>query len=284
VRVIATVKEMQGLADSWRKNGLIIGFVPTMGALHEGHLSLIRIAKSRSDRVVVSVFVNPTQFGPSEDYNTYPRNTEGDLAKCEAEGVDAVFLPSVEEMYPEGYSTYIEVQGLTEELCGRYRPGHFRGVATVVAKLFNATLPHLAVFGMKDAQQFFVIKRMVSDLNMRVEIVPAPTVREPDGLAMSSRNAYLSPEERAEAPVIYRALLLAKDLVEQRGVRDPSELVREMKRFIAEESSLVRVQYIQAVDMINLKPVSEIRGQVLLAIAAFVGKTRLIDNLILDVP
>jgi len=275
---------MKELSGSWRREGLVIGFVPTMGALHEGHLSLVRIAKARSDKVVVSVFVNPTQFGPSEDYNTYPRNTEGDLAMCEAEGVDAVFLPSVEEMYPEGYSTYIEVQGLTEELCGRYRPGHFRGVATVVAKLFNATAPHLAVFGMKDAQQFFVIKRMVSDLNMDIEIVPGPTVREPDGLAMSSRNAYLSPAERAEAPVIYRALLVAKDLVEQKGIRDPAELVREMERFISEESSLIRVQYIQAVDTTNLKPVSEIRGQVLLAIAAFLGKTRLIDNLILEVP
>lgn len=274
---------MQEVSGSWRGQGLLVGFVPTMGALHEGHLSLIRIAKARSDRVIVSIFVNPTQFGPSEDYAAYPRNTEEDLAMCEEEGTDAVFVPSVDEMYPEGYSTYIEVGGLTEELCGRYRPGHFRGVATVVAKLFNMTMPHLAVFGLKDAQQFFVIKRMVSDLNMGVEIIPGPTVREPDGLAMSSRNRYLSPEERAEAPVLYRALLVVKDLIEQNGVRDPSEIIKEMERFISEESSLVRVQYIQVVDTVNLKPVSEIKGEVLLAIAAFLGKTRLIDNLILEV-
>jgi len=282
VQVIEEIPGMQALSDSWRGKGLVIGFVPTMGALHEGHLSLIRIARSRADRVVVSVFVNPTQFGPSEDYAAYPRNTEEDLAMCEAEGADAVFVPSVQEMYPEGYSTCIEVQGLTEELCGRFRPGHFRGVTTVVAKLFNATRPHLAVFGMKDAQQFFVIKRMTRDLNFGIEIVPGPTVREPDGLAMSSRNRYLSPEERAEAPVLYRALLVAKDLVEQNGIRDPSELIGQMERFISEEASLIRVQYIEIVDTENLRPVSEIGGEILIAMAAFLGKTRLIDNIIMS--
>lgn len=284
VQVVKTVKEMQDLSESWRKEGLIVGFVPTMGALHEGHLSLIRIAKSRADRTVVSIFVNPTQFGPSEDYSRYPRNTDEDLAMCEAEGVDAVFLPSVNEMYPEGYSSYVEVHGLTEGLCGRFRPGHFRGVTTIVTKLFNATRPHFAVFGMKDAQQFFVIKRMTRDLDFGIDIVPGPTIREPDGLAMSSRNRYLSEEERAEAPVLYRALLVGKELVEQKGIRDPSEIMKEMKRFIAEESSLVRVQYIEIVDTERLAPVSEIRGEVLLAIAAFIGETRLIDNLILEAP
>ncbi len=272
---------MQDLSDSWRRQGLVIGFVPTMGALHEGHLSLIRIARSRADRVVVSVFVNPTQFGPSEDYTRYPRNTDEDLSACEGEGVDAVFVPSVEDMYPEAYSTYIEVEGLTEGLCGRFRPGHFRGVATVVAKLFNAVRPHLAVFGMKDAQQFFVIKRMTRDLDFGIEIVPGPTIREPDGLAMSSRNRYLSPEERADAPVLYRALLVAKDLIEQSGIRDPLEIKKEMNRFISEESSLVRVQYIEIVDTTDLKPVELIEGEVMIAIAAFLGNTRLIDNIIL---
>ncbi len=273
---------MQALSDSWRREGLVIGFVPTMGALHEGHLSLIRIARARADRVIVSVFVNPTQFGPSEDYSRYPRNPDGDIAMCEAEGADAIFAPSVQEMYPEGYSTHVEVEGLTEGLCGRHRPGHFRGVATVVTKLFNATRPHFAVFGMKDAQQFFVIKRMTRDLDFGIEIVPGPTIREPDGLAMSSRNRYLSPEERAEAPVIYRALLVAKDLVEQAGIRDPLAVIKEMERFISEESSLIRVQYIEIVDTERLAPVSEIRGEVLVAIAAFLGNTRLIDNIILS--
>ena len=282
VRVIKTIPEMRDLSDSWRGEGLILGFVPTMGALHEGHLSLIRIARSKADRVVVSVFVNPTQFGPSEDYTRYPRNTDEDLAACEEEGADAVFMPSVEEMYPKGYSTYVEVEGLTEGLCGRFRPGHFRGVATVVTKLFNAVRPHIAVFGMKDAQQFFVIKRMTRDLDFGIEIVPGPTVREPDGLAMSSRNRYLSPQERAEAPVLYRALLVAKDLIEQNGVRDPSEVKREMNRFISEESSLVRVQYIEIVDTTELKPVELVEGEVLIAIAAFLGNTRLIDNIILN--
>ena len=282
VQVIEEIQGMQALSDSWRGKGLVIGFVPTMGALHEGHLSLIRIARSKAERVVVSVFVNPTQFGPSEDYSRYPRNTEEDLAMCEAEGTDAVFVPSVQEMYPEGYSTHVEVEGLTEGLCGRFRPGHFRGVTTVVAKLFNATRPHLAVFGMKDAQQFFVIKRMTRDLNFGIEIVPGPTVREPDGLAMSSRNRYLSPEERAEAPVLYRALLVAKDLVEQNGIRDPSELIGQMERFISEEASLIRVQYIEIVDTENLRPVSEIGGEILIAMAAFLGKTRLIDNIIMS--
>ncbi|MGC8893240.1 MAG: pantoate--beta-alanine ligase [candidate division WOR-3 bacterium] len=283
MQVIKAVGEMRDVSEAWRNQGLVIGFVPTMGALHEGHLSLMRIARARSDRLVVSIFVNPTQFGPSEDYASYPRNTDEDLAMCEAEGVDAVFMPSVDEMYPEAYSTYIDVEGLTEGLCGRFRPGHFRGVATVVAKLFNAVRPHLAVFGMKDAQQFFVIKRMTRDLDFGIEIIPGPTIREPDGLAMSSRNRYLSPEERADAPVIYRALLVAKDLVEQGGVRDPHRIIEQMEHFIAEESTLIRIQYIEIVSTADLRPVERIDGEVLIAIAAFLGKARLIDNLILNI-
>ena len=271
---------MSALAEELRRQGRRVGFVPTMGALHEGHLSLIRKAKELSDFVVVSIFVNPTQFGPGEDYESYPRDTQGDLAKCEAEGVDAVFMPSVEDMYAPDHSTWVEVEGLTRELCGRFRPGHFRGVATVVLKLFNIVKPHVAVFGLKDAQQFFVIRRMVRDLNLDVEIVPGETVREPDGLAMSSRNAYLSQEERAQAPALYRALLYAKGLVLEDGLRDPKEIERRVLAFLAREAPLARVQYFQIVDTERLEPVERVEGEVLMAIAAFFGKARLIDNVI----
>ncbi len=283
LRLVRKPEEMQRLADQWRRQGKVIGFVPTMGALHEGHLSLVRIARERADVVVVSIFVNPTQFGPGEDYQRYPRDLEGDLAKCEAEGVDAVFAPEVEDMYPEGFSTFVEVQGLTEELCGKFRPGHFRGVTTVVTKLFNIVKPHFAVFGLKDAQQFFVIKRMVRDLNFDIEIVPGQTVREPDGLAMSSRNAYLTPEERRQAPALYRALLLAKDLILKEGVKDPEQVKKAMRDLIEREAPLGKIQYIEIVDTENLKPVKEIKGEVLIALAAFFGKARLIDNVILRV-
>ncbi len=283
LRLVKKPEEMQRLADEWRRQGKVIGFVPTMGALHEGHLSLIRIARERADVVVVSIFVNPTQFGPGEDYERYPRDLEGDLAKCEAEGVDVVFAPEVGDMYPEGFSTFVEVQGLTEELCGKYRPGHFRGVATVVAKLFNIVKPHFAVFGLKDAQQYFVIKRMVRDLNFDIEIVPGQTVREPDGLAMSSRNAYLTPEERRQAPVLYRSLLLARDLILKEGVRDPEQVKEAMRQFIEREAPLGRIQYIEIVDTDRIKPVKEIKGEVLIALAVFFGKARLIDNIILRV-
>ena len=283
LKLVKKPEEMQKLAEAWRREGKVIGFVPTMGALHEGHLSLIRIARERADVVVVSIFVNPTQFGPGEDYERYPRDLEGDLAKCREEGVDVVFAPEVRDMYPEGFSTFVEVQGLTEELCGKYRPGHFRGVTTVVAKLFNIVKPHFAVFGLKDAQQFFVIRRMVRDLNFDIEIVPGQTVREPDGLAMSSRNAYLSPEERRQAPALYRALLLARDMVLKEGVRDPEVVKEAVRRFIEREAPLARLQYVEVVDTERIKPVKEIKGEVLIALAAFFGKARLIDNVILKV-
>ncbi len=283
MKLIESISEMQDLSRQWRCQGQTVGFVPTMGALHQGHLSLIRVAKRESQKVVVSIFVNPTQFGPGEDYNSYPRRLEQDLQLCQQEGVDAVFAPKTEEMYPEGFATKVEVSRLTEHLCGAFRPGHFAGVATVVVKLFNAVLPDTAVFGMKDAQQFFVIKRMVQDLNMPIRIVPGPTIREKDGLAMSSRNAYLTPEQRKQAPVLYRALLLAEELVFSRGLRDVEKLTQQMTAFISQEAPDMKVQYIQAVDTENLQPLSTLKGEVLLAAAVFLGKARLIDNIVLKI-
>lgn len=280
MKFIKRIRDMQAWADEARACGERIGFVPTMGYLHEGHLSLVRLAKGSSDRTVVSIFVNPIQFGPQEDYERYPRDLERDMGLLRDLGVDVVFAPSVEEMYPEGFCTYVNVEGLTEGLCGAYRPGHFRGVTTVVTKLFLAVKPHLAVFGRKDAQQAFVIKRMVRDLNMDVEIVVGPTVREGDGLAMSSRNTYLSPEERKQATVLYRALLRAKELIEG-GERDTKVIVGEMEGIVREAPS-ARVEYIEIVDTEKLKPVSRIDGEVLVALAVWIGSTRLIDNMIVE--
>ncbi len=281
MKVIEHISDMQAWSDEVRARGESIGFVPTMGYLHEGHISLVRLAKERSDRTVVSIFVNPIQFGPQEDYERYPRDLERDLRILEDLGVDVAFVPSVGEMYPEGFCTYVHVEGLTEGLCGAFRPGHFRGVTTVVTKLFLAVKPHMAAFGQKDAQQAFVIRRMVRDLNMDVEIVVGPTVREEDGLAMSSRNTYLSPEERRQATVLYRALLKAKALVEA-GERDPEAVVRAMEEVVGEAPS-ARAEYIEIVDTERLKPVSRIDGEVLVALAVWIGNTRLIDNMILEV-
>lgn len=280
MKVIESVSEMQLLARDFRRRGEIIGFVPTMGYLHNGHLSLIRIARHKSDVCVVSIFVNPTQFGPQEDLDKYPRDMQRDKMLCEREGVDIIFAPTVAEMYPEGYCTYVEVLGrMTEVLCGRYRKGHFRGVTTVVAKLFNIVQPHFAVFGQKDGQQLAVIRQMVRDLNFPVEIIGAPTVREPDGLAMSSRNKYLTAEERKVAPVLYKSLLLAKDMIEN-GERDANAIVSSMKSMIA-KAGLFRIQYVEIVDAETLSPVDKIKGKVMIALAAFIGKARLIDNIII---
>ena len=226
MQVIERIKEMQEVSSKLRQEGKSIGFVPTMGALHEGHLSLVRMARKDNDIVVVSVFVNPTQFGPNEDFEKYPRDFEGDRKKLEKENVDIVFYPHADEMYPPNYKTYVEVEDITTRLCGAFRPGHFRGVTTVVTKLFNIVKPTRAYFGKKDYQQFKVIKRMVEDLNMDIEIIPGEIVREPDGLAMSSRNQYLSPEERKDALALYNSLQLAKELI-QKGERDPKKLKRQ---------------------------------------------------------
>ncbi|MGC9108782.1 MAG: pantoate--beta-alanine ligase [Caldimicrobium sp.] len=276
MEVIKSIPEMKEKSLSFKKGGETIGFVPTMGYLHEGHLSLVRLARIKADRVVVSIFVNPLQFGPSEDYNIYPRDLERDLALLEKEGVDVVFIPDEKEMYPPDFQTYVEVTKLTQGLCGAYRPGHFRGVTTVVLKLFNIVKPDLAVFGEKDYQQLRVIQQMVKDLNLDVEIVPHPIVREESGLAMSSRNTYLSEEERHSAVALYQSLKMAERVIFE-GERD-AERVRTLIKDYLEKFPHNKVQYVEIVDPETLERVSEIKGPVLIALAVFVGSTRLIDN------
>lgn len=281
MQVLTTVREMQEYSDRVKSQGKTIGLVPTMGFLHEGHLSLVRKAKSVTDIVVVSIFVNPTQFGPGEDFHKYPRAMERDIDVCLKEGVDVIFAPTTEEMYPSPYLTYVNVEGITDRLCGRSRPGHFRGVATVVTKLFNIVAPDKAFFGWKDAQQLIVIKQMVKDLNMRVKVVGLPTVRETDGLAMSSRNKYLSPEERQSATCLYRALLHAKELIEK-GERDVGKIVDAM-RGIVEKEPLAEIDYIEISDADSLEEISRIKGNVLIALAVKFGNARLIDNMVVSV-
>lgn len=287
MEVIRSVKAMQAHADARRREGKRLALVPTMGALHEGHLTLVREACARADHVTVSIFVNPTQFGPNEDYARYPRQLEQDVAALDALGVDVVFAPTVEEMYPEGaasHLTWVYVEKLDAHLCGRYRPGHFRGVATVVAKLFNICKPHVAVFGLKDAQQFQIIRRMVQDLSYDIELVGVPTVREPDGLALSSRNVYLNAEERAQAVVLSRAVEAARRAIEA-GEQRPEAIVEAMRQILA-RAPLARVQYAEVVDAETLQPVRQIRpGQrVLAGVAVFFGNTRLIDSVFVEAP
>ncbi|MBI3782329.1 MAG: pantoate--beta-alanine ligase [Deltaproteobacteria bacterium] len=277
---ITSVHEMQSWVDAQRAAGKRIGLVPTMGYLHAGHLSLVAQAGERSDVVVASIFVNPLQFGANEDLSRYPRNIEGDTRLLDAAGAAVLFLPSVNEMYPEGYQTAVSVDLVTQGLCGASRPTHFRGVTTVVAKLFNMTKPHVAVFGAKDFQQLVAIRRMVADLNFGIEIVGAPIVREADGLAMSSRNAYLSPDERRAALCLSRALAASCHLVEQ-GERDALRIVGAARRVIAEEP-LARIDYVSLVDADNLQQVTELQRPALLALAVGFGKTRLIDNCVLS--
>jgi pantoate--beta-alanine ligase len=278
MRIIETVKEMQEIADELRKDRKI-GLVPTMGYLHEGHLALVRKAREISDVVAVSIFVNPTQFGPSEDLARYPRDFERDRELLAGENTDIIFFPDVKEMYPERYSTYIQVRELENHLCGKTRTGHFIGVATVVSKLFNIVKPHFAVFGQKDYQQLKVIERMVRDLNMDLKIIPYPTVREPDGLAMSSRNTYLSPVEREKALLIYASMKKVEGLFKA-GQRDVSVLREEVKKFLSSEEG-VQIEYITISDAETLIEIDRIKNKAVLAIACRVGKTRLIDNTIL---
>ena len=256
-----------------------VGFVPTMGALHEGHLSLVRAARAQNDHACVSIFVNPTQFGPNEDFASYPRDAERDLALLRAEGADFVFLPSVEEMYPAGFETYVDVGSVAEPLEGALRPGHFRGVATVVLKLFEIVQPARAYFGRKDAQQLVVVRKLARDLALPVEVVPMPTVREADGLAMSSRNAYLSPAERAAATVLWRALTLAQEMW-TKSARD-AEAMRARLREIIEAEALARIDYVSVADPDTLRELERIHGRALVSLAVRVGKTRLIDNVTL---
>lgn len=287
-QVISTVDEMSKTLQAWRLAGETVALVPTMGALHDGHIALVRDAGERADRVIVSVFVNPTQFGPDEDYARYPRSLETDVSKLAAGGIaDAVFAPGVDELYPDGESgqvVWVDTTGLDRVLCGRYRPDHFRGVATVVAKLFNACRPDMAVFGLKDAQQFVILRKMVRDLLFPVNIVGVPIQRDDDGLALSSRNVYLSNEERAQAAVLFAAVERARALIES-GERDATvieiAMTSELRR-----SQLARVQYASVVDARDLTPVAHIEpgSEVLAAVAVYFGATRLIDNVFSQSP
>jgi pantoate--beta-alanine ligase len=279
MEVIATVKEMQRRSEQLRQEGRAIAFVPTMGYLHEGHLALMREGKDRGDALIISIFVNPTQFGPEEDYERYPRDMQQDLKLAQKVGVDIVFTPSAHEMYPDGFQTYVEAERVTQNLCGISRPGHFRGVTTVVAKLFNIVKPHLALFGQKDYQQLVTIKRMVEDLNMDIEVIGIPTVRERDGLAMSSRNTYLSPKKRKEAARLYRALRKGEDLFRQ-GEKNTASILTTV-RGIIEEAKPTAIDYIKICDAHTLEDIEEIKGEAIIALAVQIGKTRLIDNLIL---
>ena len=278
---ITTVSEMQALAADLRAQGKKIGLVPTMGALHDGHLSLIKHALEKADVVVVSIFVNPTQFGPNEDFTKYPREPERDLEQCKKAGAHIIFAPSPEEMYPKGYSTYVNEERVAKPLEGASRPTHFRGVTTVVAKLFNIVNPALAVFGQKDAQQVAVLVRMAADLNFPVQILVAPIVREEGGLAMSSRNRYLTPNQRQEALAINDALNFAKSMVEQRGERRSDRLVAEVTHILGQKRR-IRIIYAAVVDRHTMEAMREAEpGRSLLAIAAWVDEVRLIDNIIL---
>ncbi|MEN3038340.1 MAG: pantoate--beta-alanine ligase [Candidatus Kryptonium sp.] len=283
MRIITKVKEMQKVADELRREGKIIGVVPTMGYLHEGHLSLIRIAKERSDVVITTIFVNPLQFAPHEDYDRYPRDFERDVKLAQSAGCDIIFHPSVEEMYPGNFLTYVEVEKLSEVLEGEFRPTHFRGVTTVVAKLFNITKPHIAVFGQKDAQQALIIKQMVRDLNFDIDIIVAPIVREPDGLAMSSRNVYLSETERKEATVLYESLKLAEDLAAS-GERNPKVIISKMEELIKSKPS-AKIDYVAIVKPDTLEEVENLSegNEYLVALAVRIGTTRLIDNTIVKI-
>ena len=280
MKIVKSVSEMQQLADLWRRDGKVIAFVPTMGYLHEGHLALMRAAREEGDVLVISIFVNPIQFGPHEDYERYPRDTERDLRLAESVNVDVVFAPEVKEMYPDGFQTIVDVTELSKPLCGKSRPGHFKGVATVVTKLFNIVKPHIAVFGEKDFQQLVIIRRMVKDLNMDVRIIGHPIVREDDGLAMSSRNVYLSPEERKVALRLSQSLKKARRLVAQ-SVLDAQEILKAVISHLCQDGAL-RLDYAELRDTETLEEVSVVNKPTLLAIAAFVGKTRLIDNCVLD--
>ncbi|HEY2390903.1 MAG TPA: pantoate--beta-alanine ligase [Candidatus Angelobacter sp.] len=276
---LTSAAEVTAVSKEAHRAGKRVGFVPTMGALHAGHLSLVRTARTQSDVVIASVFVNPKQFGPTEDFSKYPRDVEKDSAMLAAEKTDYLFLPSVEEMYPPGATSWVTVEGLSEKLDGRSRPGHFNGVTTVVAKLFNIVQPDFAFFGQKDAAQVAVVSKMVRDLNFDVRIVVCPIVRESDGLAMSSRNAYLTPEQRKQALVLYRSLMRVQTLAD-RG-EGSSDRLRIAGEQVMSEEAAVKLDYFEIVNRDTLDPVSDISGGALVAVAAHIGSTRLIDNIVL---
>jgi pantoate--beta-alanine ligase len=283
VKIVSSIIEMQQVADELRRNGKRIGVVPTMGYLHDGHLSLIKIAKQHSDLVVTTIFVNPTQFAPNEDFNKYPRDLERDSKLADSAGTDILFTPSKEEMYPGGYVTFVEVENITSVLEGTVRPTHFRGVATIVAKLFNIVKPHVAVFGQKDAQQAIVVRRMVKDLNFDIDIIVAPIVREPDGLAMSSRNVYLSADDRKQSTVLNQSLQFAKKEIEN-GERDCKQLIYKMLTIITAKP-FASIDYISIADAATLEELSTLQQgrEILISLAVRFGSTRLIDNILLTI-
>jgi len=281
MQIANTVGELREYLSKARSQGFSVGLVPTMGALHAGHASLIRAARQETGFVVVSIFVNPTQFAPGEDFQRYPRTWEADLRACDNEKADLVFAPALEEVYPNGFRTFVDVTGLQDALCGRFRPGHFRGVATVVLKLFNMIQPDVAYFGQKDAQQVRIVRQLVRDLDVPVEVRVCPIVRDLDGLALSSRNAYLNPEQRRHATALVRALNAAKALVDA-GERDPAR-VRQAMLQVFEATPFAILDYAELVDADTLRPVERLQGEVLAAVAVRFGTTRLIDNLVLSV-
>ena len=275
-RTIETISGIRSFVGACRAKGKSVGFVPTMGAFHEGHLSLMREARRRHQAVIVSIFVNPLQFSAGEDYDRYPRRLEQDTRMAEAEGVDVIFIPSVAEMYPKGFDSYVDQTDLPLKMCGAFRPGHFRGVMTIVTKLFNMVKPDAAYFGQKDYQQYLIIRRTATDLNLDVDVRLMPTVREEDGVAMSSRNAYLGPKQRKDATCLSRALRRAEDLVAA-GESSAAKVAGEMKRLIHRVKG-TRVEYVAIVNSETLEPVKEIKGRTLIALAVRIGKARLIDN------
>lgn len=280
MEIVTTVKEVRDRVKAWKKEGKQVGLVPTMGYLHEGHKSLIDKAVAENDAVVVSVFVNPMQFGPTEDLASYPRDLEADAKLCEAAGASLIFHPEPEEMYKDGFCSFVDMNGLTNALCGLSRPVHFRGVCTVVNKLFNIVQPDKAYFGEKDAQQLAVIKRMVTDLNMDIEIVGCPIIREADGLAKSSRNTYLSPEERKAALVLSRSVFLGEKMVKE-GERDCKKVIAAMTAEI-EKEPLAKIDYVKIVDLSTMQQIDTIEHGILAAMAVYIGKTRLIDNFMIE--
>jgi pantoate--beta-alanine ligase len=279
MQVVFNIGEMQNISDCLRKEGKRIGFVPTMGYLHEAHLSLVRKAKTLCDKVVVSIFVNPTQFGPGEDFERYPRDEEGDKAKLDQEGVDFLFMPGNMEMYSSGYQTYVDVTEVSKGLCGDFRPGHFRGVATIVLKLFNIVRPHIALFGEKDYQQLLLIKRMVKDLNFDIEIIPGTLIREEDDIAMSSRNTYLSSKDRETARMIYRSLKKGKDLFDS-GERRVSSIIKTVEEALRSKDGIA-IQYVEIRDAETLEKIDRVSRPAVIAVAAMVGSVRLIDNMMI---
>lgn len=280
MKLIANIREMQSFSSDAKSSGKTIAFVPTMGFLHDGHASLLKKGREAGDILVMSIFVNPTQFGPKEDYASYPRDLKKDLALAEANKVDVVFNPTAEEIYPTGFQTYIDVEHLSKHLCGISRPGHFRGAATVVAKLFNIVMPDIAIFGEKDFQQLAVIKRMVRDLNMEVNIISMPIVREPDGLARSSRNRYLNMDERKAALCLCNALVKGQSIFNN-GIKDANTILKEARNII-ETEPLAVINYIKVCDINTLEDLEKIADRALLAVAVKIGENRLIDNIVLS--